>query len=393
MEKPSNGRNVRIEDLYLQRVGIGELDIHEECKNRCRSSILLKYIELYPESLAQPNNEGDLPLHVLLWHEISGVDAFRMSMMMIEKYPAALEHRNVFHRLPIHNECYSRCRSAIISKCINLYPESLARGDGHGDLPWHALLQNMISTTEDALLMIEKYPVALEHRNVFHRLPIHNECYSRCRSAIISKCIDLYPESLARGDGHGDLPLQNMTSTAEDALMMMQKYPTALRHKENTLFLPIHMECRYRCRAAIIAKCIELYPECMDTGNSNLAIYLIVKNSDSNSFRRYSPALAILFTIRPMSLYQYPVKATAYDRRKDPGFRRRVLNLLPRHVFTPTHCADYRDLNWQPRAAMMMLVSQIKLQQQSRQQQQGSSLRTGRNGNTIAILAESLLHK
>jgi hypothetical protein len=40
------------------------------------------------------------------------------------------------------------------------------------------------------------------------------------------------------------------------------------------------------------------------------------------------------------------------------------MNLLPHHVFTPTHEIDYRDLNWQSREAMMMLLSQIKIQQQ-----------------------------
>jgi hypothetical protein len=51
-----------------------------------------------------------------------------------------------------------------------------------------------------------------------------------------------------------------------------------------------------------------------------------------------------------------------FDKRKDPTYRRRILHLLPRHVFTPTHDADSRDLNWKPRSALVMLLTQMKSQ-------------------------------
>jgi hypothetical protein len=62
-----------------------------------------------------------------------------------------------------------------------------------------------------------------------------------------------------------------------------------------------------------------------------------------------------------MSFYGY-YENLDDDFQEYPEYRRRILNLLPHHVFTPAHKSDYRDLNWQPRAAMMMLLSQMKIQ-------------------------------
>jgi hypothetical protein len=63
-----------------------------------------------------------------------------------------------------------------------------------------------------------------------------------------------------------------------------------------------------------------------------------------------------------MSLYNYDSQQEA-DIRADPLYRRRILHLLPRQVFTPTHDADYRDLNRKPRTAMIMFLLQMKIQQ------------------------------
>jgi hypothetical protein len=47
-----------------------------------------------------------------------------------------------------------------------------------------------------------------------------------------------------------------------------------------------------------------------------------------------------------MSLYDQGISIN-YDFQDDPDYYRRRILELPRHVFTPTHDADYRALNWQ----------------------------------------------
>jgi len=131
-------------------------DLHIECGNSCRSAVIWKYVQKHPEALAQADF-GYLPLHKLLANRISSTED---ALLMMEKYPAALQHQNS-HGVPLHLECKNQCRSAIIRKCIELYPEALAEADKDGYLPLHRLLENEFSSVEDALLMMEKYPAAL----------------------------------------------------------------------------------------------------------------------------------------------------------------------------------------------------------------------------------------
>jgi hypothetical protein len=289
----------------------------------------------------------------------------RISLLMIEKYPAALQHRNKSGYFAIQIECDYRCRSPIVSKCVELYPDSLKMADEKGNLPLHLLLGKLVSTVDDALMMIKKYPAALEHRDNEGNLPLHNECKLKCRTFIISKCIELYPKSLSIANRQGHLPLHKMfankSATIDDTLMMIEKYPTALRHRialGDDANLPLHMEFINRSRPPIIAKLIELYPEALD----DRAIAIIVNKVDRGNIRKYASVLATIFTARPMLLYEQDTIPAIHFHNitKDAYGLRRILNVLPRHVFTPIHESDYRDLNWRPRAAMVRLLSQIQ---------------------------------
>jgi ankyrin repeat protein len=336
-----------------------EIDIHDICENQCRSSIILTYIEQCPQSLARTDKHGDLPLHILLFNE-SSID---IALMVIEKYSAALQHRNYIGNLPLHIECKNRCRSAIISRCIELYPEALAIADGSGCLPLHLLILNKSSSVEDALMMIEKNQATLQHQTKQGYLPLHMECYGRCRSSIILRCIEMYPEGLKVAAETGYLPLhllvRNDLSTIDDALTMIEKYPAALQHRDIHSNLPLHIECKKQCRPSIIMRCIELYPELVD----DIIDSIFDKINEHNYHRGsgYRSVVTMIVTIRPMSLYRLRA-SKINDIRSSPDCRRQILNLLPRHVFTPRHELDYRDLNWQPRAAMMMLLAQMQIQ-------------------------------
>jgi hypothetical protein len=291
-----------------------DFDIHEECKHQCIPSILLQYMELHPESLAKVDDQGCLPLHVLLTNtncaSASEIPLILL-MAMMEKYPAALQHPdNSNGYLPLHIECYNQCRSAVIATCIELYPEALTIADRWGYLPLHRLLDNQSSSLADALMMIDKYPAAISHHK--------NECD-----------------------------------------------------------LAVHLECNCQYRPAIVMKCIELYPEALD----NYTINKIIQQVKRRRLQAFSDVVRFLIIDSPMSLYDCRNPYINDDIRKDPDCRRRILRMLPRYVFTSTHDEDFRDLNWTPRAAMMMLLSQMKMYSA---QQQGSSSPSNRNRNAAA---------
>jgi ankyrin repeat protein len=336
----------------------GDLPLHIESSYQCRSSIIAKCIQLYPKALAKANFASNLPMHLLLINRLSSIDD---ALLMIEKYPAALQHRNIFSDLPLHIECKYQCRSSIISKCTQECPEVLAKNDLRFNQPLHLLLGNISSTIDDALLMIEKYPATIQHRNGTGELPLHIECKYKCRSSIIAKCIQLYPEALAEANIANDLPLHllftNSSSSIDDALLMIKKYPAALQHRNNNEDSPVHIECKYRHRLHLIATCITLYPESLNERTIDIMIqYYCI---DRDDYIRLS-VLAIIFTARPTSSYKSDRYQGKYIR-SNPDYRRRILHLLPRHVFTPTNEFDYRDLNWKPRSAMMMFLSQMKM--------------------------------
>jgi hypothetical protein len=277
------------------------------------------------------------------------------------------DQQNVIDKFSLHKECEKRIYdSSIISRHIEQSPESLAVIDGGGNLPLHCLLRNHFTSTNDVLMMIEKYPEALKRQNSYGDLPLHLECETQGRSSVITKCIELYPEALATADSALNLPLHrflhNTSSTIDVALMIIEKYPAALKRRiDLNTALPLHIECMFRCRPPIILRCIELYPESLDD-RAIESIFTIVRESN---FRTYAPVLTVIVTARPMSLYE--IKRNweyKMDIRYDPIYRRRILNLLLRHLFTPKHESEYRDLNWQSRVAMMMLLSQMKIQQQ-----------------------------
>jgi ankyrin repeat protein len=174
----------------------GYLPLHIESRHQCRSILIAKLIELYPESLTIADKKGCLPLHEALKNESSssGID---VALIMIDKYSAALQHQNIDGYLPLHIECRRQCRLPLITKFIELYPESLATVDQGGCLPLHAVLKNETSTVDVALMMIEKYPAAIQHQNNEGYLSLHIECRRQFRSSVMSKFIELYPESLA----------------------------------------------------------------------------------------------------------------------------------------------------------------------------------------------------
>jgi ankyrin repeat protein len=373
------------DDIYPP-YDVNERFIHGECENQCRSTVISQYILRYPQSLAKTNEYGYLPLHILLRNESSSIDD---ALLMIEIYPAALQHQNNNGQQPLHIECVHQRRSCIISTCIELYPESLKVSDYWGDLPLHVLLPSVMlrkfvaSPIDLVQLMIEKYPAALEHQNGQGELPLHLECHYNCRSILISQLIERYPEALAVADENGFLPLHKLLwkqpSSIDDALMMIEKYPAALHHHDGYDYRPFHYECMAQCRPSLISKCIEIDPESLD----DRAIYALINKIRKSNFFEYSSVLQLVFATRPMSLYQ--VLPVDCDIRKDPTYRRRILNQLPRHVFTPNHQSDYQDLNWQSRASIMMLLTQMKMQQQSRQRQQKRPSNRNKNADEAVL--------
>jgi hypothetical protein len=88
-------------------------------------------------------------------------------VQMMEEYADLPTHHDKHGNYPIHIECSNLCRSLVIAKCMELFPESLAKMNTEGMLPLHRILwNNAVAIEEDILVMIEKYPAAFRYENI-----------------------------------------------------------------------------------------------------------------------------------------------------------------------------------------------------------------------------------
>jgi hypothetical protein len=284
---------------------------------------------------------------------------------MIETYPKAIRRADGLGRLPIHIECENRCRPGIISKLIELYPESLSKACSLGSRPLHHFLLKFSSQDPVIVhLMIEAYPEAICQPDGLGRLPIHIECEYRCRPDIISKLIELYPESLSKAC-LGQLPLHNALSSFLDATqsstiidLMIETYPKAIRHANGVGRLPIHIECESQCRPHIISRLIELYPESLSLSD-NLGhipwskVFSGVGINTINELRR-----SLVELISSASFSHPLVDTSSILIMEDPRSR---LNRLRSCLSTAAHAQSYRSLNWQSRSSLLYLWLQISI--------------------------------
>jgi hypothetical protein len=169
---------------------------------------------LWGDSKMCPKECGNAPLPDLFADMPSFCEEYRVLWhcdLRIEEL-AIMATNNQIDELDFHMECKNQCRSSFIKRCIELSPEGLAKCGRYGSLPLHVILMNRSSFAELAFYMIDKYTAALQHRDGYERLPLHLACMSQCRSSIIAKCIELYPESLCTVDDGGYLPLHRLLS-------------------------------------------------------------------------------------------------------------------------------------------------------------------------------------
>jgi hypothetical protein len=247
--------------------------------------------------------------------------------------------------------------------------DMLSKADQRGDLPLHRLLCNVYTTTEAALLMIDKYPAALRHQNYVGFLPLHIECGRQCRSIVISKCIELYPQSLEVGNMNGYTPLLLLIYTNKpltQTLELIHKCTAAVRLPTSRDYLPLHFECDKLCRPTIISKLIELYPEALSMCNKsgNIPWTLALQKTDCIPYiyqRRKS--LTILLSAYPSAFYHPPhdpiVNKLAMMRHRT--CRRMILNLFPSCLSSAAHLQSYHDLNWQSSCSLLHLWLQIRM--------------------------------
>ena len=131
----------------------------------------------YPELCKIPNQDGDLPLHLLKFVYWGYGDCVTAIRKMIAAYPKALQISNKMGQLPLHKAGYCRHKS-ILKSMINKYPQAVSEKDHNGRLPIHCFLTTgglgiKLYDLQCLQLLHETYPEGLAVVDKFGNTALH----------------------------------------------------------------------------------------------------------------------------------------------------------------------------------------------------------------------------
>jgi ankyrin repeat protein len=280
-------------DAVKHKNSDGDLPIHTECSMLCRYDVMLKAIELYPESLAIRNLTGRSPLLLLLQNRRASVSTVRL---VIDKYVGSLNLKQInTSDLPLTNDYLCSDVHCYLSTCTQICPKSVAVALSLGYLRLDQFL-DVSCLPEDSLSeIVELYPNVLKLSNASDENLIHIECRKERRDFMLSTFVSLSPESLSMANRYGDLPLHVLLCTQSDSGskflanlslvdMMIDAHEKALLSPSKSMNLPIHVECMNGCRYDLLLDMITRYPEELSVANSSgyLPLHSLLMNTNSS---------------------------------------------------------------------------------------------------------------
>jgi ankyrin repeat protein len=264
----------------------GWMPIHALCHNNdlddlVALNILRSILEKCPgsESVRNTTKKGNLPLHFA---------ALRRSPefchLLIEAYPGSERIKNCQGHLPLHAAC--EYNNVATVKCLlQLYPES-NEANSYGDCPINYAVWNLKNRSnpsdgiEVVQLLMDDNPDALSASG---ETPLHIACSADVSLEVAQLLIDVFPESLLRGDNVGYAPLHDLCENKkldedialEILKLLLEKRPESVRHLTNKGNLPLHIAAMHQspefCRSLI-----EAYPgsERISNGEGELPLHI-----------------------------------------------------------------------------------------------------------------------
>ena len=252
------------------------LPLHEALiggRKRTIFDVIDYLIKIYPESIYCKDDEGNLPLHLAIFHECS----LPVITLLLHAFPGAAKEKNVFNRFPIHIALKTdSCSSDLIKILLQEYPDAALIPDCDENLPLHLAMSNSsFLHSERSVEMVEWLMQcnngAVQEKNGKGYLPIHFLCEHPCPAdnscttyspekiiTISQLLISTYPASCeVRNVNHANpfhLLLQSQCFVdlmGKMVKMILNECPKSATISDANGKLPLHLACQNYCGVSV----------------------------------------------------------------------------------------------------------------------------------------------
>jgi len=206
--------------------GAGWFPLHHACNRVFFCGKEIAYIALrYPKAVrAKTLDNSELPIHIFL--KRPQLQSVKTAKTLVELYPASLSIKSGPGLLPLHMACVSGRLDDTLKFLAQKYPPAASIPCANGNLPlhyllkgsvpcerWHYLLRgrsaNLLQFTET---LVDIHPESLAKRDCSGSLPLHIACEQDAESPnVIDFLAQKYPPSTGIPCAKGRLPLQILT--------------------------------------------------------------------------------------------------------------------------------------------------------------------------------------
>jgi len=231
-------------------------------------SVLNSIIQGYPEALAVPDHDGNLPIHIApteLFNDGEGeeynYDYVEAVRVMIDGHPDSLSTPNNKGELPLHICAYRAVQGdieeemSVLRLVSDRHPEGHRAIDAHGNLPLHSACLPYSPSIRVVTFLAEQNESALSTVNFKGRPPLHLALYytESSLNPVVKFLVEAFPNGLQTQMGEGNLALHACLSatprgsrrfhSTELIHYLLSKCPESAGHANMNGSLPLHVAC------------------------------------------------------------------------------------------------------------------------------------------------------
>jgi ankyrin repeat protein len=207
-------------------------------------------IDVYPQAVLEPNNDGYLPLHVACREDTPDSDIIDMLLSAIPHSLGGLDcGTRKTCRLPLHEACSRNTQVTSIERMVARYPDAAEFAGADGNMPLHsACAQTSLNQQCSCIdVLIAACPQALQVEDAKGNFPLHLACKGGADPSVIRLLVQSDPEVANLQDSKGDLPLhiacRHHASSYDLVQTLLDAYPESVEERGNFGGLPLHEAC------------------------------------------------------------------------------------------------------------------------------------------------------